>query len=121
MLELIDIDIDNAVAFRMSGKITEIDMSAIFDRAKEKIAHYGDIVIFEQIDSFEGIEITAIVDELTYLFEIGLANIKRVAVLTDQKWIENVANFESKLFTQIKIKCFPTDEKLSAILFLKEQ
>lgn len=121
MLQLIDIDIDNAVAFRVSGKITEVDMSVVLDCAKEKITHYGDIVIFEQIDSFDGIEIAAIVDEFQYLFEVGLSSIKKVAVLTDENWIENVANFESKLFRQIKIKCFSTVEQLSAILFLKEQ
>ena len=119
MLELIDIDIDNAVAFRVSGKITENDMSAVLDRASEKIEHYGDIVFFEQIDSFDGIEIAAIVEEFKYLFDVGLSNIKKVAVVTDKKWIESVANLESKIFTGIEIKCFSTDDQLSAMMFLK--
>jgi hypothetical protein len=119
MLELIDIDIDNAVAFRVSGKITENDMSVVLERASEKIEHYGDIVFFEQIDSFNGIEIGAIVAELEYLFDVGLSNIKKVAILTDEKWIESVASFESTIFVGIEIKCFSTDDQLSAMMFLK--
>ncbi len=91
MLELIDIDIDNAVAFRVSGKVTEADMSVVLERAGEKVDQYGDIVFFEQIDSFDGIEVAAIIKEFKYLFDVGLSNIKKVAVLTDKKGIESVA------------------------------
>ncbi len=68
MLELIDIDIDNAVAFRVSGKVTEADMSVVLERAGEKVDQYGDIVFFEQIDSFDGIEVAAIIKEFKYHF-----------------------------------------------------
>jgi hypothetical protein len=120
VLQLIDIDIDNAVAFRVSGKVTEVEMSVVLDCAKEKIDHYGDIVIFEQIESFDGIEVAAIVDEFKYLFDVGLSNIKKVAVLTDKKWIETVVDLESKLFAGIKIKCFSSNDQLAAMMFLKE-
>ena len=45
MLELVDIGIDNAVAFRSSGKLTEADMTLVLSDAKEKISRYGHIVI----------------------------------------------------------------------------
>ena len=70
MLEMIDIGIDNAVAFQISGKITEIDMSLIHSSAKENIERHGSVVLLEKIDSFEGIEIAAIVEEFKYLFEV---------------------------------------------------
>ena len=41
MLELIDIYIDNAVAFRVSGKVTEADMSVVLERAGEKVDQYS--------------------------------------------------------------------------------
>ncbi len=91
MFELIDIDIDNAVAFRVSGKVTAADMSVVLERAGDNVDQYGDIVFFEQIDSFDGIELAAIIKEFKYLFDVGLSNIKKVAVLTDKKGIESVA------------------------------
>ena len=37
MLEIIDIGIENATAFRMSGKITENDISLVLSDAKENV------------------------------------------------------------------------------------
>ena len=95
-------------------------MSVLLDHAKEKIDHYGDIVFFEQIDSCDGVEIAAFFDEFKCLFEVGLSNIKKVAVLTDEKWIETVDSFESKLFAGLKAKCFSVNDQLTATMFLKE-
>lgn len=120
MLEMMEIGIDNAVAFRMSGKITETDMSLVLSHVKEKIKRYGSIVLLEQIDSFKGVEIAAIVEEFKYLFEEGISNISRAAVVTDKKWVGKIASFEDKIFKKIKIKYFPMDEKDSAIEFLKK-
>lgn len=120
MLEMIDIGIDHSVAFRISGKVTESDMSLVLTGAKEKIERHGDIVLLEQIDSFDGIEIAAVIEEFKYLFEVGISNISKVAVLTDNKWLETIVNIEDTFFRQIKMKCFPTKERDLAVAFLKE-
>jgi hypothetical protein len=120
MLEMIDIGIEQSVAFRISGKMTESDMSLVLNETKEKIKHHGDIVILEQIDSFDGIEIAAVVEEFKYLFEMGITDISRVAVLTDSKWLETMVNIEDTFFWTIKMKCFPIKDKDAAIAFLKE-
>ena len=119
MLEMIEIGIDNAVAFRMSGKITEVDMALVLSEAKDKIARHGKIVLFEQIDSFEGIEIAAIVEEFKYVLEVGLSNISKVAILTDKNRVEKIVAIEDKIFKSIKIKSFLIEDKDSAIAFLK--
>ena len=61
MLEMLDIGIDNAIAFNMSGRLTEEDMKTVLAAAEQKIARYGDIVFLEKISSIEGIEMSAIV------------------------------------------------------------
>ncbi len=119
MLEMIEVGINNAVAFRVSGKITENDMLLVLNKAKEKIECYGNIVFLEQIDSFEGVQIAALIEEFKYLYEVGMANINKVAILSDKKWIEVIANIEDKIFTSIDIKCFPIDDQQAAIEFLK--
>lgn len=40
---MIDINIDNALAFQISGKITESDMNLVLESAKEKIKVNGNI------------------------------------------------------------------------------
>ena len=75
--------------------------------------------IYEEIQGFEGIELSAIIEEFKYLFEIGISNISKVAVVTDKKWIMKVASLEAKIFRNIDIKCFRFNEKPLAIAFLK--
>ena len=36
MIEMMDIEIDNAIAFQMSGKITESDMSLVLNAGKKR-------------------------------------------------------------------------------------
>jgi hypothetical protein len=119
MLEMIEIGIDNAVAFRMSGKITESDMTMVLSDAKAKINRYGNIVILEVIESFKGIEIAALVEEFKYLHEVGISNISKAAVVTDKKWLEEIVSIESKIFKNIAMKCFSTEDQDAAIEFLK--
>ena len=119
MLKIIDIGIDNATAFCISGKITKADISIVLSHAKNKTERYGSIVIYEEIQNFRGIELLAIIEEFKYLFEMGLSNILKVAVVTDKKWIMKVASLEAKIFRNIEIKCFQLNEKSLAIEFLK--
>ena len=119
MIEMIDVGIDNALAFQLSGKITEIDMSMVLSAAKEKIESHGSIVILEKFNSFEGIEIAAIAEEFKYLFEVGMSNIVKVAILTDKKWIERIVNIEDKIFRNVEMKCFSLEEQAEAVQFLK--
>ncbi len=119
MLEMVEIEIHNAVAFRVSGKITENDMSLVLSDAKGKIEIHGNIVIFEQFDSFEGIEVAAIVEEFKYLFDVGMSHISKAAIVTDKKWLAKIVSIEDKIFKSIKMKCFTIDERELAIEFLK--
>jgi len=119
MVEMMDIGIDNAVAFRMWGKVTESDVSLILSDAKEKINRYGNIVFLEVVESFEGIEIAALIEEFKYLFEVGISNISKVALVTDKEWMKEIANIKGKIFRSIQMKCFSTEDRDIAIEYLK--
>ena len=118
MLEMIDVGVDNAVAFRISGKLTAADMKLVLDDANEKINSHGTIVILEQIDSFRGIEIGAIVEEFRFLADVGMSNISRTALLADSKWLNMIVSIEDKIFKNIEMKYFSVEDKASAIAFL---
>ena len=119
MLEMLEVDLDNAVAFRMSGKVTKADMSAVLNAAQLKVEQYGNVVFFEQIDSFRGIELAAIAAEFRYLFDVGIANISKVAVLSDKQWLKNLVRIEDKIFRHIDIHSFAIDDRDAAIEFLR--
>lgn len=119
MLELIDIGIDNAVAFRIAGKITESDMELAFSEMKGKIRAYGDIVLFEQIDSLEGVELSGIGEKFKFLFEMGISDVRKIAIVTDKKWLSKIVSLEDKIFRNMDMQCFPFEEREQAIAFLK--
>ncbi len=118
MLELINIPIDNALAIRSSGSISQEEMAEVLAAAREKIAQHGDIVVYEEIESLGIITPGAMLEKIKYLFEMGISNIRKVAVLTDKPWIGKVVELEDKLFKQIELRCFALDDKASALAFL---
>jgi len=119
MITLEDIGIENAVAFHVAGKITESDMDMAFTTMKEKIELHTNIVLYEQIDSFGGVELAGIIDKFKYLFEMGISNITKVAIVTDKAWIEKIVSIEDKLFRSIEMKVFSIEDKAQAIEFLR--
>lgn len=119
MITIIDLAIDNAVAFSCEGKVSKADMEQILSLAKEKIAQYGDIVLYYEFLSFSGVEMAAIAEEFKFIKEIGLSHIKKVAVITDKKWVEVIVKLENTIFRSIDMKSFSTDEKSAAIDFIK--
>jgi hypothetical protein len=121
MVKMLSLGIENAVAFEMSGKITKEDIELILNDAKRKIEKYGDIIIWKQIESFDGIELDSLVEEFNYLAEIGISNIKKVAIVTDKTWVEKIVTIEDKIFKDIEIRCFNFEELVFALSFLNSQ
>jgi hypothetical protein len=120
MLTMLDIGIDKAVAYRIAGKITDTDMELATSVLQEKIAAYGDIFIYQEIESFKGIEFEAMVEKTKFFLKMGTSNIKRIAVVTHKDWMNKIIDLEGKLFKNIDMKAFLTEDKDSAIEFLRE-
>ena len=121
MLELIDIGIEKAVAYRLGGKITEDEMTLVLSALKEKIENYGEVFIYQEIESFGGVEFDAIVEKFKFFFDVGISNISRIAVVTHKKWMHKIIDLEGKLFKKIDMKGFSIDDKDEAIEFLKNK
>ena len=121
MVKLLNLGMQNAVAFEMRGKITKEDMELILNDARTKIEKYGEIVILKQIESFDGIELEALYEEFQYLHEMGISNIKKVAVVSDKKWIEKIVALENEIFSNIEIEYFDFGDIVNAMFFLNQK
>lgn len=120
MLEMLDIGIEKAVAYRLTDKISEAEMKQIFATVKDKIEHYGEVYVYQEIDGYTGIEFDAMLEKLKFLFENGIANITRIAVITDKQWLHKIVDLEDVLFKSIDMQCFSPSDKEQAVEFLKE-
>ena len=109
MLEIIDIEIEKAVAYRLGGKITEDEMRLVLSALREKIENYGEVLIYQEIESFGGVEFDAIVEKFKFFFDVGISNISRIVVVTHKKWMHKIIDLEGKLFKKIDMKGFSID------------
>jgi len=50
----------------------------------------------------------------------ALNKITKYAILTDKKWVANIAEMEGKIFENIDVKAFPLDKEHEAMDWLKE-
>lgn len=119
MLEIIDIGLDDTIALRVSGKITEPDMKLAFDEMDRKLNDYAIVNLYEEVESFSSVEIAAIKHKISHLINFGMPKIGKIAIVTDTSWLAKAAILEDKIFTKIDIRAFSLSEKKEAVQFLK--
>ncbi len=119
MLEMMDIGVDKAVAYRVGGKITEAEMTSVLSIFKEKIDNGEKLIVYQEVESIGGAEFDAMIEKLKFLFDVGLSHFDRIAVVTHTKWIHKLVDLENKLFKNIDMRGFSIDEKDKAVKFLK--
>jgi len=119
MLEMIDIGVENAVSYRIEGKITEEEMASLFSIFKEKIEKDEKLNLYQEIVSIGGVELDAMVEKFKFLKAFGISHFSKIAVITHKKWIHKLVGFEDKLFKNVDMRGFSIEEKDKAIEFLK--
>lgn len=119
MLEMLDIGIGDAVAYRLEGKITEEEMKSVVSIFKEKIANGEKLLIYQEIGSFGGVEFEVIIEKFKFLSDFGISHFSKVAVVTHKKWLHKIVDLEDKIFKSVDMKAFSVEEKDEAVEFLK--
>lgn len=118
MLELLDFDVDDAVAWRIEGKVTEDDMEQALDALRKIIDRCGHVSVYQEIVSIGGVEWDAIEEKMEFLREYGIQHFRRIAVVTDKQWMQTVIGWEDRLFRSIDMRAFSTEERQRALNFL---
>ena len=120
MLEMIDIGVENTIAYRVGGKITEEEMKSIITVFKEKIDKGEKLNIYQEVVSIGGAEIDTMIEKFKFFREVGFSHFNRIAVVAHTKWLHKLVDLEDKLFKSIKMKGFSVDERDEAIEFLRK-
>ena len=119
MLEMVDIGVENAIAYRIEGKVTEEDMTSILTVFKEKIDKGEKLKVYQEVVSIGGVELDAMIEKFKFFREVGFSHFERIAVVAHTKWLHKLVDLEDKIFKSIDMKGFSADEKDQAIEFLK--
>ena len=119
MIEMLDFGIENVVAYRIEGKITEDEMKSVLSVFKQKFQTNATVSIYQEIVRVGGAEFDAIIEKLKFFREFGISNFNKIAVVTHKKWMHKIIDLEGKLFKKFDMKGFSIDEKDKALEFLK--
>lgn len=119
MLEVIDIGMPEAVAYRVGGKVTEEEMTAGISMFKERIEKGEKLIVYMEVVSIGGAEFPAMIEKLNFFIDFGMSHFSKIAVVTHKNWIHKIVDLEGKIFKNIDIKGFSVEEKDKAIKFLK--
>jgi hypothetical protein len=120
MLEMMDIGVKGAIAYRVGEKVTDQEMKAVLSVFKEKIDQGEKLVIYQEVTGFSGVEIDALVEKFKFFKDVGWSHFSRIVVVTPKKWLSRLVDLESKLFPGIEMKGFSMEEKDLAIEYLKQ-
>lgn len=118
MLELIDCDIEGAVAWRLGGTITDDDMHLALDAVRSKLLNHEKVSVYQEILDFGGVELDAVMEKLRFLSEFGVSHFRRIAVVTDKQWMHKVIAWEDRIFSKVSMRAFTSEERERAFNFL---
>ena len=121
MLEMIDIGVDEVIAYRLGGKITKEEMTSALTIFREKIDKGEKLIVYQEVESIGGAEFDAMVEKFKFFKDVGFnfSHFSKIAVVTHSKWLHKIVNLEDKIFRNVDMKGFPVEKKDKAIEFLK--
>lgn len=111
---------DRLLEIEIGGKITADEMKGGLDQLIDMLkasAKSNMLAIYHEIEMPEG---GAIIEELKRLPEMfGLiSHIDRVALVSPQKWVRDMAELEGKVLPGVTIRSFTPDQRAAAEAFV---
>ena len=110
MLELIPLEADNVVGFRIEGKIAADEFDEVVAVIEERLERHDKLRIYAEVPSFGGMSARAFIKDMNF----GLRNwrhFEKEAVVTEKAWLRRMAQLGGRLAPGIEIRVFSADEK----------
>lgn len=119
MVELIDFQRGNVVGLKIDGKLNEEEFDKIASFCEDKLKEFQNIRLYAELQSYGGMSPNAVLKDIKF----GIKHWKQIekeAIITDQKWMQKVADAADALFPNIDVKAFPFEESKWARKWVSE-
>ena len=102
---------NHIIEVTIAGKVSREDINGAIQNIEGPIQEWPEIRVLKRIDSFDGIEWQALVDDLKFAYNnfSNYKKIKKVAVVTEKDWVENLTKIMAPLFSA-EVKIFEDDD-----------
>lgn len=114
MLEILDETEGAIVAFRVSGKHIHGESHKLAGMIDARIAAHGHVRCFVEITDTDGVELSALKEDLQFELHHG-KQIQRCAVVGDHSWERWLVRILSLFFRDAEIRFFPEKERAPAL------
>lgn len=112
MIEKLQPEKENVIAFRLTGKLHDEDYKSFVPEVEALIAREGKIRLLLQLENFQGWDLHAAWDDITFGIK-HFRDLERIAVVGDLGWEKWMLKL-SKPFSEAKTRFFPADEMIAA-------
>ncbi len=123
MIEIMDMNTENTLGFKVNGRIEKDDLQDVFKSFEEKMQNNGKVKFYTEISDVGLSDFTAeaLKEDIKFCFKHPgmLPNFEKVALVTGSNWIKKVFAVECALIPTLEGKSFSFDEKEAAIEWLK--
>jgi len=123
MIELLDLNTENTLGYRIDGKIDKADMERVFDVIEQKLEDSGQLNFYAEVKSLNVAEVSpdAIFEELRRLIRhpSTLVNIRKGVLVTDIPWLRRAFEVECSLLPTLTGKSFSFGEEKQALEWLR--
>lgn len=119
MLEFIETT-DDVVAATISHRISSSDLSALMDRIEGCLARHGQVHVFVETRSIDGLDISGLGAHLARAMPLyrHLRRFGRVAVVADQSWVRVGTRIESALLPFVSYRTFEPARREEALAWV---
>lgn len=123
MVQKLDLNNENILAWRLEGKIDEAELNPMVKDLEKELNTSDHLNIYMEVPETPGVTPQAFWESL----KSGLSNLKKyndklekVAVVTDKGWLQTMANVENRLFPGIDERSFSFEEAEEAKQWVKK-
>ncbi len=122
MLALLDLGVDNLLAYRLDGDVDAADVDRIFKAVDEKLSGHERLRVYAEVHQLSAVTPQALWRdlELSATRLSVLSRTERVALVTDLQWLRQALTLPNPLLSGIQLRVFSLSEQHLAQSWIRE-
>ncbi len=107
----------DVVAVKVDKIIEADELKRITDRIDARLDDHETIAMYLDLRGLERLTLAALLDDLRYTLGHlrDLQRVRRVALVTQSRWMQAVASWEGRLLEDIDLRVFPPEDRTAAL------
>lgn len=119
MIELIQVQREDVLAFRVEGRIERSDVERVIEAVEERLRRYDTIRAYVEAGEITGMSLEALAVDLGFALTHAW-DVERKAIVSDEGWHRVVVEFADQLFPGVKAKHFRPAERSLALEWIQD-